>query len=160
MAIGATGGLFALGVVAPTVAAAWGLGTTYDFVGDGISHAMGLSKDGPNFGKSFAVGGVMAAMSPLLLPLNTLRTGIAGKFVVGGYNAAVGGTGAFGATAMTNSGNPGLSGGIGAGSAAIGTVMTTMMPGPMGNFINQVNQILSGPAQNAITKKGNSQESK
>ncbi|MGF6762891.1 hypothetical protein P3T24_003212 [Paraburkholderia sp. GAS33] len=152
VAAGAGVGLVALGAVAPAVATAWGLGTTYDFVGDAISHAMGLSSDTPNVTKSFTVGGITGAMTPLLLPLDVLGTGMASKVVVGGYNAAAGGAGAFGATAITNSGNADLSGGIGAGSAVLGTVMTTMMPGPMGNFLNQINQILSGPTQNAITK--------
>ncbi|HEY1999699.1 MAG TPA: hypothetical protein VGH41_21640, partial [Paraburkholderia sp.] len=57
VAAGAGVGLVALGAVAPAVATAWGLGTAYDFTGDAISHAMGLSPDPPDFAKSFTVGG-------------------------------------------------------------------------------------------------------
>jgi filamentous hemagglutinin len=158
VAAGAGLGLIALGTVAPIVATAWGLGTAYDFAGDAISRTMGLSPDTPSFTKSFTVGGVTAAMTPLLLPLSTLGSSVAGRVVVGGYNTAVAGTTAFGATAITHSGNADLSAGIGVGSYALGTAMTTMMPGYLGSFLNQISQILSGPAQNAITNAGNKKE--
>ncbi|MEM5434493.1 hemagglutinin repeat-containing protein [Paraburkholderia diazotrophica] len=162
LAAGAATGLVALGAVAPGIAAAWGIGTAYDLAGDAISHALGLSTDTPDVGKSLTVGGIGAAMTPLLLPLDTLgeNAGTAGKIVVGAYNSAIGGAGAFGATAATNSGSADLSGSIGAGSAALGTVMTTMMPGRVGNVINQINQIMSGPAQNAITNATDKTRSK
>ncbi|WP_322056718.1 hemagglutinin repeat-containing protein [Paraburkholderia sp. J63] len=162
MAVGAAVGLTALGAVAPVTAAAWGLGTVYDYSGDAISYAFGLSGDTPNVGKSLTVGGITAATSSLLLPLGVLgeKAGTGGKIFVAGYNAAVAGAGNFGATAVTNSGSPDLSAGVGIVSNALGTVMTGMMPGPMGNFVNQINQVLAGPAQNAISNASKQQEKK
>ncbi|WP_175998878.1 hypothetical protein [Burkholderia stabilis] len=84
VAAGATVGLFALGAVAPTVAAAWALGTGYDYAGDLISRLLGLSKDDPNVGKSLVVGGVAGATASFFLPLSTLGSGTAGKIIVGG----------------------------------------------------------------------------
>ncbi|WP_155524199.1 hypothetical protein [Burkholderia sp. PAMC 28687] len=151
VAVGAGLGLVALGAVAPTVATAWGAGTVYDFVGDAISHGMGLSPDAPNFTKSFTVGGVTGAMAPLLPPLTTLGTGVAGKVAMGGYNVAVGGVRAFGATAITNSSsNPMMSGALGAGAGIIGSGFQYALPGPVGAFM----QVLLGPAQTAIESQG------
>ncbi|MDW9252297.1 hemagluttinin repeat family protein [Burkholderia thailandensis] len=120
MALGAGVGLFTLGAVAPTVATAWGLGALYDYAGDVISRASGLSKDGPNVGKSLTVGGVAGVAAPFFLPLNALGGSIAGKIVVGGYNSALAGTGAFGAAAITQSGSPDLSAGIGMAGTLFG----------------------------------------
>ncbi|XCA40164.1 hemagglutinin repeat-containing protein [Trinickia caryophylli] len=151
MAAGAAVGLFTLGAVAPTAATAWALGATYDYAGDVISHAMGLSNDGPNVGKSLAVGGVTGAAAPFFLPLNTLGNATGGKVAVGVYNALWGGVGAFGATAMTNPGSSAdLSAGIGTASSLFGAGVEAKMPGPIGMSINQLLQVLSGPTQAAI----------
>ncbi|MCZ2896827.1 hemagglutinin repeat-containing protein [Burkholderia thailandensis] len=157
MALGAGVGLFTLGAVAPTVATAWGLGALYDYAGDVISRASGLSKDGPNVGKSLTVGGVAGVAAPFFLPLNALGGSIAGKIVVGGYNSALAGTGAFGAAAITQSGSPDLSAGIGMAGTLFGMGVEAKMPGPIGMTINQLIQVLSGPTQAAIEsdkKKG------
>jgi filamentous hemagglutinin len=151
MAAGAAAGLFTLGAVAPTVATAWALGATYDYAGDVISRAMGFSNDGPNVGKSLAVGGVVGATAPFFLPLNTLGNATGGKVAVGVYNALWGGVGAFGATAMTNPGSSAdLSAGIGTASSLFGAGVEAKMPGPIGMSINQLLQVLSGPTQAAI----------
>ncbi|MEX3977770.1 hypothetical protein AB4Y45_02155 [Paraburkholderia sp. EG287A] len=137
MAVGAAVGITTLGAVAPIAATAWGLGALYDYSGDALSRALGLSNDDPNVGKSLMVGGITAAISALSLPLGALgkEAGIAGKVVVGGYNAAVAGVGSFGATAVADSGSPDLAAGVGIGSNALGALMTGMMPGPLGNFL-------------------------
>ena len=160
MAAGAGVGLFALGTVAPTAATAWALSTAYDYAGDVISGRMGLSTDEPKIGKSLVIGGVASAASPFFLPLKTLGGSTIGKIVVGAYNSVLAGTTAFGSTAITGSGSADLSAGVGAGSYMLGTAMTTMLPGPLGNYLYQFNQILSGPAQNAITNTVNKKEKK
>jgi hypothetical protein len=82
-------------------------------------------------------------------------TSIAGKVAVSGYNVAVGGVGAFGATAITNSSsNPMTSGALGAGAAIIGSGFQHALPGPMGAFMYQFMQTLPGPAQTAIESQG------
>jgi hypothetical protein len=122
----------------------------YDFAGDAISHSMGLSPDTPNFTKSFTVGAVTGAMTPLLLPLDIFAS-VAGKVVIGGYNAAVSGVGAFGATAITNTGSsPDLSGELGVGTAAAGSFAQYVVPGPAGAALGYMFQIVPGPMQSAI----------
>jgi filamentous hemagglutinin len=151
VAAGAGLSLVALSAVAPAVAAAWGLGTVYDFAGDAISHSMGLSPDTPNFTKSFTVGAVTGAMTPLLLPFTTLGPALRGKDVIGGYNAAVSGVGAFGATAITNTGrSPDLSGGLGVGTAAAGSFAQYVVPGPADAALGYMFQIVPGPMQSPI----------
>ncbi|WP_318825777.1 hypothetical protein [Burkholderia thailandensis] len=95
--------------------------------------------------------------APFFLPLNALGGSIAGKIVVGGYNSALAGTGAFGAAAITQSGSPDLSAGIGMAGTLFGMGVEAKMPGPIGMTINQLIQVLSGPTQAAIEsdkKKG------
>jgi filamentous hemagglutinin len=142
-------------VLAPKVAMAAGLGTGYDYAGDVISRAMGLSNDGPNAMKSLVVGGVVGVTAPFFLPLSTLGGSTAGKIVVGGYNSLLAGTGAFAGTAITQSGNPDLSAGIGLTGAALSQGINATMPGPAGAFINQLIQVLSGPAQAVIETNKN-----
>ncbi|MCP3713149.1 hypothetical protein M3I54_40830 [Paraburkholderia sp. CNPSo 3274] len=50
-----------------------------------------------------------------------------------------------------------LAAGVGIGSNALGALMTGMMPGPLGNFLNQINQVLAGPAQSAISNASKSE---
>ncbi|CAN0624684.1 membrane protein of unknown function [Burkholderia multivorans] len=156
MAAGAGVGLFTLAAIAPTVATAWALGAGYDYAGDLISRAMGLSKDDPNVGKSLVVGGVAGATAPFFLPLSTLGSGTAGKIVVGGHNSALAGTGAFGATAMTNPGSsPDLSAGLGAAGALLGLGGKAVLPVPIGNAFDIWMQMLPGPAQAIIEQNQN-----
>ncbi|MCG1018699.1 MULTISPECIES: hypothetical protein [Burkholderiaceae] len=93
--LGAAAGAGAI-VLAPKVAVAAGLGTGYDYAGDVISRAMGLSNGEPSVGKSLVVGSVAGVAAPFFLPLSTLGGSTAGKIVVGGYNSVLAGTGVCG----------------------------------------------------------------
>ncbi len=153
MALAAGGALFALGAVAPVMAKAWALGSVYHYAGDVISGASGLSEDSPNVGKSLTAGGVAGVMSPLFLPLSTLGGSVAGKVIVGSYNTALAGTGAFGTTAVTSPGNsPDLSAGLGAAASLLAMGSRAILPGPIGHAFDVWIQTLPGPAQAAIEK--------
>ncbi|WP_338859829.1 hemolysin [Mycetohabitans rhizoxinica] len=152
--LGAAAGAGAI-VLAPKVAVAAGLGTGYDYAGDVISRAMGLSNSEPDVGKSLVVGSIAGVTAPFFLPLSTLGGSTAGKIVVGGYNSLLAGTGAFAGTAITQSGNPDISAGIGLTGAALSQGINATMPGPAGAFINQLIQVLSGPAQAVIETNKN-----
>lgn len=155
MAAGAGLGLVALGAVAPVAATAWALGTAYDYAGDTVSFASGLSKDSPSVGKSFGVGGVTALFAPLGLTATQFGTGLGSKLFAGAYNAGLAGTAAFGTSSIFSpSQNPGLAGGIAGTGSVFGAVIGSTMPGPAGAAMNQLIQVMSGPAQTAIESHG------
>ncbi|CBW74036.1 Hemolysin [Mycetohabitans rhizoxinica HKI 454] len=156
--LGAAAGAGAI-VLAPKVAMAAGLGAGYDYAGDVISRAMGLSNGEPSAGKSLVVGGVAGVTAPFFLPLSTLGGSAVGKIVVGVYNSVLAGTGAFAGTAITNSNSsPDLSGGIGAGIAAAGEFTRYIVPGQLGASLGYIFQIFPGPMQAAIEKEKNKGE--
>lgn len=152
-------GLTVLGGAAPGIATAWALGTAYDYVGDSISHMTGLSKDTPDFTKSFTVGGIGAAAAPFALPLEALGSSTLGKTVVGVYNSLWAGTAAFGATSVTTpSSSPSLAGGLGMTAAGTGLLTQSWLPKPLGDILNQVIQTLPGPVQTGIENGSNSKK--
>jgi filamentous hemagglutinin len=114
---------------------------------------MGLSKDKPDFTKSYTTGVINGALYPFAIADTAIAgMGAAGKIAVNGYNAVVAGTGAFGSAAVTHQASPDDSGGFAAGSAAAGGMTKVLFPGTLGNLLNNVIQGLSGPFQNAITQ--------
>lgn len=133
------------------IAAAWGIGTAATYAGDAISYQFNLTPDQPSYQNAATAGAVAGAMSPLLLPLNTLGSAISGKVAVGIYNSLVAGTGAFGTTAMTNPGtSPELSAGIGMVGSLLGSGAQAVLSRPIGNAVDVWMQIFSGSAQSAI----------
>lgn len=139
------------GSVAGGIAVAWGIGAAATYAGDAISYQFNLTPDQPSYQNAATAGAVAGAMSPLLLPLNTLGGVTSGKVAVGIYNSLVAGTGAFGATAMTNPGNsPELSAGIGVVGSLLGSGAQAALPRPIGNVVDIWMQIFSGSAQSAI----------
>ena len=152
-------GLTVLGAASPAVATAWALGTAYDFTGDTISHAIGLSKDSPDFTKSFTVGGIGAAAAPFVLPLETLGSSAVGKTVVGIYNSLWAGTTSFAATSVTTpSSSPSLAGGLGTFASGAGLLSQSWLPKPLGDIVNQVIQTLPGPIQTSIENSSNTKK--
>lgn len=136
---------------ATTLAAGGRFGGGYDYLGDLYSYATGLSKDSPNFTKSYVVGTVSGLMYPLAISEAAIsQAGTFGKIVGNGYNAAVAGTAAFGAAGMTNQSDPALSGGSAGGLAATGAWAKTALPGSLGAFANQLIQGIAGPLQTYI----------
>lgn len=112
-----------------------------DYAGDSISHALNLTPDTPDFTKSFTVGGVGAATSPLLFELDTFGTTFGSKIFAGTYNSLISGATAFGATAITTpSSSPDLSGGIATVGSGFGAIVQGLLPGPAGQFFNQLIQ--------------------
>jgi len=161
LGMAAAGGLalVALGTVAPVIASAWALGTAYDYAGDTIGFTSGLSKDKPSFGKSFGVGGVTAAFTPLGLPMTQFGPSLGAKAVSGAYNAGLAGTVAYGASSIFSaSQNPGLAGGVATTGSTFGSIINHSMPGPAGTVMNQLIQVMSGPAQAAIESHGKTNE--
>ena len=152
-------GLTVLGGAAPGIATAWALGTAYDYAGDSISHMTGLSKDMPDFIKSFTVGGFGAAAAPFALPLEALGSSALGKTVVGAYNSLWAGTAAFGAMSVTTpSSSPSLAGGLGMTAAGAGLLTQSWLPKPLGDILNQVIQTFPGPVQTGIENGSNSKK--
>lgn len=128
-----------------------GIGTAATYAGDAISYQFNLTPDQPSYQNAATAGAVAGAMSPLLLPLNTLGSAISGKVAVGIYNSLVAGTGAFGTTAMTNPGSsPELSAGIGMVGSLLGSGAQAVLSRPIGNAVDVWMQIFSGSAQSAI----------
>ncbi|CAG4926267.1 hemagglutinin repeat-containing protein [Paraburkholderia gardini] len=155
-AVAAGLGLTALGTIAPATATIWALGTLTDYAGDAISHGLNLTPDTPDFTKSFTVGGIGAATSPLLFELDTFGTTLGSKVFAGTYNSLISGATAFGATAITNpSSSPDLSGGIATVGSGFGAVVQGLLPGPAGQFFNQLIQSFAGPTQSAIEQNTN-----
>nr|WP_260854124.1 hemagglutinin repeat-containing protein [Paraburkholderia sp. BCC1886] len=143
----------ALALIGPEALAAAALAGGFDYEGDAVSYAMGLSKDKPDFTKSYTTGMINGALYPFAIADTVIiGMGAAGKIAANGYNAVVAGTGAFGSAAVTHQASPDDSGGFAAGSAAAGGMTKLLFPGTLGNLLNNVIQGLSGPFQNAITQ--------
>ena len=145
------GPLAGVALLGPKVLTAAGLAGTYDLAGDAYSYATGLSKDPPNFTKSYVTGIVGGLMYPFAIGDEAIASmGTGGKIAANGYNALVAGTGAFGAAAVTHQDSPDLSGGLATGLTAVGSWAKSAMPGPVGNFANQMIQGIAGLLQSYI----------
>lgn len=157
--IARAGGSLLVGAVTGGVGMAWGMGTAFTYAGDAISYQSGLSPTRPNYTSAAVAGSVVAGMSPLMLPLNTLGSATGGKITVGIYNSLVTSTSAFGVTAITNQdSSPDLSAGIGAGTSLIGGYAQSLIPGPVGKGIGYVFEIIPSPMQAAIEQSKNNSE--
>jgi filamentous hemagglutinin len=142
----------ALALIGPEAVAAAILAGGFDYEGDAVSYAVGLSKDKPDFTKSYITGIVNGAMYPFAMADGAIAAmGTAGKVAANTYNAGVAGVTAFGSAAITHQSSPDASASFGAGAAGLGGAVKTLFPGKMGNFLNNVIQGLSGPFQNAVT---------
>jgi filamentous hemagglutinin len=146
--------LVGVALLGPEALTAAGLAGVYDYAGDAYSYATGLSKDTPNFTKSYITGIIGGLTYPFAIGDEAIAsTGLGGKIAANGYNALVAGTGAFGAAAVTHQDNPDLSGGLATGLAATGSWAKSATPGPLGNFANQLIQGIAGPLQSYIQKQ-------
>jgi filamentous hemagglutinin len=98
-----TGAIYAapagvLGLIGPEAVTAAAIATAFDYEGDAVSYAMGLSKDKPNFTKSYATGVISGMFYPFAIgdaTISGLTT--AGKLAANTYNAGVSGVVTFGA---------------------------------------------------------------
>jgi filamentous hemagglutinin len=159
VAAGGALGMIALGtvapVVAPVVATGWAINSLYDYGGDTLAYASGLSKDSPNTSKSLTVGFVAGLAGPAALPLDTLGNGVGAKIAVGTYNGILNGTAAYGGNAIANpSGDPSVNAATGATAYGIGTAAQAVLPGRAGDIANHIIQTLSGPTQTAVQSAG------
>ncbi|WP_018443587.1 DUF637 domain-containing protein [Trinickia symbiotica] len=147
--------LLGVALLGPEALTAAGLAGVYDYTGDAYSYATGLSKDTPNFTKSYITGIIGGLTYPFAIADETIAgMGTAGKIAANGYNGLVAGTGAFGAAAVAHQDSPDISGGFGAGAAGSGGLVKSLFPGSLGNFLNSLIQGAAGPLQNAITQGG------
>lgn len=147
--------LAGVALLGPEALTAAGLAGAYDYAGDAYSYTTGLSKDTPNFTKSYITGIVGGLTYPFSITDEAIASmGTAGKIAANGYNALVAGTGAFGAAAVTHQDSPDISAGFGAGAAGLGGLVKNLVPGRLGNFLNNLIQGSAGPVQTAITQGG------
>jgi len=147
------GPLAGVAVLGPEALAAAGVAGAFDYEGDAVSYMTGLSKDPPNFTKSYIAGIVGGVTYPFTIGDETiagLSTG--GKIAANGYNAFVNGTAAFGSNAITHQDSPDLSAGVAAGATGLGSWAQATLPKPYGGWVNQVIQGISGPFQSAVQK--------
>ena len=147
------GPLAGVALLGPEALTAAGLAGAFDYEGDAVSYMTGLSKDPPNFTKSYIAGIVGGATYPFTIAGETIDGMSTGaKIAANGYNAFVNCTAAFGSNAITHQDNPDLAAGVAAGATGLGSWAQAALPKPYGNWVNQAIQGISGPFQNAIQK--------
>lgn len=154
-------GTLGVALLGPEALTAAALAGGFDYEGDAASYATGLSKDAPSFSKSFTTGVIGGLAYPFAIADEAIAgMSTAGKVIANGYNATVAGTAAFGAAGVTHQDNPDLSGGLAGGIAVAGSWAKAALPGPLGNYANQLIQGIAGPLQSYIQNQQNKSSGK